>query len=747
MNKSNKNLRKILLTVIVALGAGAVGSGAFAGLLGVLPGFPVIAYDSTGVFVYSAGSDLLTLTAAPISLRLSPSSPPRFINPTGSPASEVVSIMVQVDATGAVISGVPGDDLKIVGQVDVDGNGSIDYAGTLLTGEILGFGFLDSGTATDQYDFRFKLTGGLLASYFTGKDIGVTVTSEHSTFVSDFTLNFDGGAKGNVGPIDRLNHPPECVANGPYTTECAGSVTTIALDGSQSVDPDFDLLVYSWSTDCPNATISDSDNPLATLSIDTSASCNVDCTVTLTVSDGFAAPVSCTAAVHVSDSNAPIISCPANVEQECSASIDPANTGSATATDECDSNPQVAYSDQEAVGSCPQNRVITRTWTATDRCGNHASCDQTITLADHLAPVLTCPANIEVLCEQGTDPSVTGQATAHDDCDPAPSVTYSDVSNAGCCPIVSTIQRTWTATDACGNSVSCVQTIRIRDARAPVLHCPPDITIGCKESTRPSHTGYATATDGCDQHPTITYCDSACGRCPKIIRRTWKAMDDCGRSATCVQTITVQDITPPVITCPPDVTLTCGESTDPCKTGRARATDDCDSCVSVAYCDTATGNCPRTITRTWKATDDCGNMSTCVQTIQLNPAQFCPRSPGYWKNHRSNWPVNSLEIGGVVYDDRKLMNLLRGNAPNGSACNADASVNLAKFVISATFDILAGSDPQDIEPILDQANALLADDRPGSNPRGQVRRSMLSLADALDRYVNSSPPGCRSCGD
>jgi hypothetical protein len=46
-------------------------------------------------------------------------------------------------------------------------------------------------------------------------------------------------------------------------------------------------------------------------------------------------------------------------------------------------------------------------------------------------------------------------ASATDNCDPAPDVTYSDVTVASStCPQEYTINRTWTATDACGNSTA-----------------------------------------------------------------------------------------------------------------------------------------------------------------------------------------------------------------------------------------------------------------------------------------------------
>lgn len=171
-------------------------------LLGVMPGYPTLTYDSNGQTSYNSSSDSLALIASPIAIRFSPSSPPRLVMPTGSPAQEVLQLNGVITDTGTVGGGISGDDLLVVGEVDSDGDGDIDFAGTLLTGEILQFGYEDTGTATDRYDFRFSHTGGQLSSYFAGFDIGVIVTSENSNFVDSFTVDFAGGAKGALGPIE-----------------------------------------------------------------------------------------------------------------------------------------------------------------------------------------------------------------------------------------------------------------------------------------------------------------------------------------------------------------------------------------------------------------------------------------------------------------------------------------------------------------------------------------------------------------
>jgi hypothetical protein len=60
----------------------------------------------------------------------------------------------------------------------------------------------------------------------------------------------------------------------------------------------------------------------------------------------------------------------------------------------------------------------------------------------------------------------------------------------------------------------------------------------------PSQTGTATVTDACSPSPTLTYSDSVSTNqsCQGnyVINRTWLAVDACGHSNTCVQTITIE---------------------------------------------------------------------------------------------------------------------------------------------------------------------------------------------------------------
>lgn len=214
-----------------------------------------------------------------------------------------------------------------------------------------------------------------------------------------------------------------------------------------------------------------------------------------------------------------------------------------------------------ASGTCPI--VVTRTWTMTDACGNATTCTQTINVDDTTPPSLTCPANITIECTESTETSNTGAHSVSDLCDPAPVVTFTDVTTAsGTCPQEYTITRTWTATDVCGNTSACQQIITVDDSQAPVITYPADVTIECTENTLPASTGEGTASDNCDASPSISYSDVTMALPPSLsyqILRTWTATDTCGNSSTCLQTIRVDNPLDPEILGLPFDTICSGD--------------------------------------------------------------------------------------------------------------------------------------------------------------------------------------------
>ena len=259
----------------------------------------------------------------------------------------------------------------------------------------------------------------------------------------------------------------------------------------------------------------------------------------------------CTQIFLIDDTTPPVISCPADITIECTDPTSPGFTGTATATDNCQADILIEYSDVQ------NDNVITRTWTATDACGNSQQCTQTITInLDTSPPELTCPDDLSIQCPDDLPPADPSTVIVSDDCDPSPTVVHmGDSSDGNTCPEI--ITRTYRATDASGNFAECTQTITIDDTIAPVITCPEDISIGCNDPIDPSFTGSATGTDNCDQELSIAYSDVPSDN---IITRTWEAVDDCGNSASCVQTITITGTEPPVADCPDDMSVTMCES-------------------------------------------------------------------------------------------------------------------------------------------------------------------------------------------
>jgi chitinase len=104
----------------------------------------------------------------------------------------------------------------------------------------------------------------------------------------------------------------------------------------------------------------------------------------------------------------------------------------------------------------------------------------------------------------------------------------------------------------------------------------------------------------------------------------------------------------------------------------------------------------------------------------------CARSPGYWKNHTSAWPVQSLVMGGRTYNASQMLTfLLYGGS--------DASLHLARQLVATRLNLASGSSPS-ILPVADAADSFLATVPPGSNPQGTAADQAEALKNQLEQY-------------
>jgi hypothetical protein len=279
----------------------------------------------------------------------------------------------------------------------------------------------------------------------------------------------------------------------------------------------------------------------------------------------------------------------------------------ATATDAC-SSVSISYTDEIVEAGCPG--IINRTYTATDGCGNTAEVSQTIYLIDEGEPEFTVfPVNVQVSCEDEIDlnPLVQYSAVCFNT-----TLTQSDVITVGICSANYTLERTYTLTDGCGNSISRVWIVQVSDTQAPVIsNVPASADLDCGDEV-PS--GNPTATDNCSEFEFISDVlteDQACGY---ITTTTWTATDACGNSSSAIQVISFIDSADPEYSyIPESVTLSCGEEF---VLDTAIVNDDC-SPVTLAWTDEPLFDCAGSYIRIWRAFDGCGNQALESTTVTL----------------------------------------------------------------------------------------------------------------------------------
>ncbi|MEP6645634.1 MAG: Calx-beta domain-containing protein [Saprospiraceae bacterium] len=335
----------------------------------------------------------------------------------------------------------------------------------------------------------------------------------------------------------------------------------------------------------------------------------------------------CTQIITVNDNTVPQLTCPAGLTVQCASNVPVPNTALVTSTDNCNGLATISFvNDVISNQLCANKYTLTRTYRATDECGNSATCSQTIIVNDNTVPLLTCPAGITVQCASLVPvPNVTLVATT-DNCSGTPTVTFvNDAVTNMTCTNKFTVTRTYRATDLCGNSATCTQTIFVNDNTVPTLTCPVNITVQCASLVPAVNTAAVITADNCGPVPTVTFVnDLISGQtCTNrfIVTRTYRSTDACGNSATCSQTITVFDNTAPTITCPANITVQCAALVPAVNVAAVVTVDNCGAVPTVTFVGDVISNqtCVNrfNVTRTYRSTDECGNSATCSQNITV----------------------------------------------------------------------------------------------------------------------------------
>jgi len=347
-------------------------------------------------------------------------------------------------------------------------------------------------------------------------------------------------------------------------------------------------------------------------------------TIVATATDGSNNSTSCNFTITVIDNEPPSITCPPNVTVQCASQVPTPNPGSITAGDNCPGVTVTWGGDVISNQTCANRYTITRTYRATDASNNSRVCTQTITVFDNTPPTISCPSAVAVQCASDVPNADVESVTAADNCGPVSVTWESDVISNQTCANRYTITRTYKATDACGNSATCTQMITVNDDTPPTIQCPPNTTVQCASAVPAPNFAGGSASDNCGG-ATVTWegdviSNQTCSN-RYTITRTYKATDGCNNSSTCTQIITVFDNVPPTIICPPNVTVQCASAVPPHDFAGGGASDNCGGGVTVEWVSDVISDetCANRfkVTRTYKATDECGNVATCTQIITV----------------------------------------------------------------------------------------------------------------------------------
>ena len=451
-------------------------------------------------------------------------------------------------------------------------------------------------------------------------------------------------------------------------TDCAGNTAT-ASQTATIVDTTNPTIVAgnAFKVECPDEYEFDTpefgdncdENPVLSIvsTIESLDACGLgSITRTWKVTDCAGNTATDSQTVEIEDLTDPIIEVADGFTVECP---DEWSFNDPTFSDTCDDKPELTIvSTVEDLDECDLG-TVTRTWKVTDCAGNTATTSQTVTIEDNTAPTFTSvPGELLLECDQEV-PDVN--ATATDTCDDEVTVTHMDyTSNTPWRAIVdggdgsvdlSALPNGFTATSSDDQSGDSFIAVAMTTVKAVTLTFDFDFTtiddgfeyliyiVNGEEF-------FITDTDGAGQVNIdllagdqfsfgVRTEDSLFGNSQTVVTninfeltplecpitdcfiREFTAVDCAGNESYAQQFVYFQDTTDPVISgVEPGFTVECPEGY---AFSMPTVTDNCDAEATITPTDVQDlDECGLgTITRTWVASDACGNTATASQTITI----------------------------------------------------------------------------------------------------------------------------------
>jgi HYR domain-containing protein/PKD domain-containing protein len=399
-----------------------------------------------------------------------------------------------------------------------------------------------------------------------------------------------------VSGTTQTNSAPVANAGTDIIASCTWGGTSAILNGLGSSDPDGDVLTYTWSG--PFGTASGS-TPSVLFGLGSHS-------VTLTVNDGKVNATD-TLVVSVVDTTPPSVSAGPSVTLEATSPGGAAFSPSPVASDNC-CDVNVLISPRPALYPLGGTTVLVA---ATDCAGNQASDSLMVRVVDTTPPAVVAPADVTVEATGPLTAVTLGTATTTDVIG-----VVSVINDAPAKFPVGVTTITWTAKDAAGNTGTASQKVTVKDTTAPIVTAPADVTAEATGILTTVAFGIAAATDNVG---IATLTNDAPVTFPVgTTTVTWTAKDAAGNTGIAIQTVTVADATPPVLSGLVSQVVEATFASGAAITFNVTATDLVTP-SPVVVCTPATGTifAVGTTTVSCKATDAAGNSVSGTFTVKV----------------------------------------------------------------------------------------------------------------------------------
>jgi len=336
----------------------------------------------------------------------------------------------------------------------------------------------------------------------------------------------------------------------------------------------------------------------------------------------------------------------------------------ATCNDNCDDT--VLYPETSQVRNDFQTRTAAACWehvvtfTCTDANNNETVHNQKITITDSTPPVINnACASLAASAKDSSDIANNVFEFEHSDMPDFDTLKLSGVyatdANEGEEPVDLTASKTtedynapggsgnphlytetwtYTAVDYCNNETVEVCTIVAVDNTGPPMPAVENIVAECDAVPEPCDmTPIGEDAEDLSIQPVLTTSvENADGNSYDLIRQ-WVATDAENNAVTRIQTVTVQDTTPPVLSrYPANDTVACDCAGLPDE-GQILAIDNCDSTIQVTFNESeevgSEEKTTKVVTRTWTAADVNGHSVSHTQVITLEDTEAPRFFPEY----------------------------------------------------------------------------------------------------------------------